>query len=386
VNGADFDEADVGWLAQHVTIVVTTSPSRSDPELDLVHTTIASLELAGLSRCRQILVCDHFEEGLARGDDHSGRLPLGHINRYRSRLEAFRQAPWAADIEMLELTTWHGFAHATRRALELVETPLVCVVQHDVAFRRVVQLRDVAELLLSHIDRPRALGDQINFVCLPRSSNINYREKLRSRSGVEVGAPVSWASPTGRPVELTRLPQFFDGLQLASVSWYRDLFQQPLLRGLPIAMGQFTESNLGRHMMQLAQAKPSVVLGAPASQGVLEVLGEFGGWLWTCDEVDTHPLFHLDGRVFLSASERTARGIPDSHFRYRFGAAACAGHLRQFLLDSASVGIVVNDNSKSSAVRSQSACCNQITEPEMAPDISVLDSTRQNALLFECAC
>lgn len=47
-------------------------------------------------------------------------------------------------VEVVELTTWHGFALATLHALNLCNTPLVCVVQHDLAFLRRVDLAPVA--------------------------------------------------------------------------------------------------------------------------------------------------------------------------------------------------------------------------------------------------
>ena len=56
---------------------------------------------------------------------------------------------------MLELESWHGFALATRRALELVRTPLVCVLQHDLAFLRKAELRPVAHALLHPTDGGR---------------------------------------------------------------------------------------------------------------------------------------------------------------------------------------------------------------------------------------
>jgi len=84
-------------------------------------------------------------------------------------------------------------------------------------------------------------------------------------------------------------------------------------------------------MMQCAQAKPAIANGATASQGVLEVVAEFGGWLLECDDA---PVFHVDGRVFLSSSERSARKIPDNHYRYQFAAAACSGKLKQFIMQN----------------------------------------------------
>lgn len=41
---------DSAWIAEHVTVLVTTSPARSDPELDLLRACLSSLALGGLSK------------------------------------------------------------------------------------------------------------------------------------------------------------------------------------------------------------------------------------------------------------------------------------------------------------------------------------------------
>ena len=160
-------------LSSLVTIVVTTSPMRSDPELDILETTFGSLALAGLEGCRKILVCDHLEIDVAASTTTTkfrgfkkGCLPPEYIQRYRQRLENLREAQWAHDkkIEVLELESWHGFALATLRALELVQTPLVCVIQHDLAFLRRVDFAPIADVLLR--EQPGAVR-KCNFVNFP---------------------------------------------------------------------------------------------------------------------------------------------------------------------------------------------------------------------------
>lgn len=122
-----------------VTVVVTTSPYRSDPELAVLQTTFASLALAGLDKCRKLLVCDHLEVSecspaeAAQKNGRSlkkGSLSQLHIDRYNERLAALKHASWAKDITVLELKSWHGFARATQRALELVETPVCVHIEH----------------------------------------------------------------------------------------------------------------------------------------------------------------------------------------------------------------------------------------------------------------
>lgn len=190
----------------------------------------------------------------------------------------------------------------------------------------------------------RASADPVNFVCFPRASAANYRDKIRSKAQLEVGAPVPFTTACGRTTRLTRLPQFFDGTHIARVDWYRGIARVPLLHGMPLGKGQFTEDNLGLHMLALARgaacceaetphsgAPPegAVIKGDEEEQtagklstlsldggsskvtaGVLSVVRTFGGWLW--NDSDDTVIFHIDGRIFLSAAERSSRGIPDT--------------------------------------------------------------------------
>ena len=113
------------------------------------------------------------------------------------------------------------------------------------------------------------------------------------------------------------------------------MFEEDLLHGARISKGQFTEDNLGQHMLQLALSRPECELGEEASKGVLNVCSQYGGWLWS--DGGGSPIYHLDGRKFLSHAERATRGIggtPD--LRYRLAAAVCnddkaAQRARQFL-------------------------------------------------------
>ena len=234
----------VGRLEEAVTVVVTTSPVHTDPDLGMIQATFASFEMAGLGQCRKLLVCDHFDCGVPRGrraaGEHGGVLPEERITAYKERTALFRQAEWALGTEILELSEWHGFGLATKRALELVATPLVIVIQHDLAFMREVDLRPAVLALLepavdANLQSPAPAP--VNCIYFGRESQRNYRENLRSRTKLEVGAPVDWMGSRGETMALTRLPQFCDGTHLARVSWYRGIFQSRLRGGRLIGPG-----------------------------------------------------------------------------------------------------------------------------------------------------
>ena len=395
---AALNSDDSAWLSSVVTIIVTTSPIPSDPDLDLLRAVYKSFEAVGLGYCPKIVVCDHFDacEKAKKGGGHKGKLPAARIAAYKERISKFRQAEFSNGTHVLELDKrWHGFAMATKRALDAVTTPLVCIIQHDLAFLRYIDLRSCAERILASCDQPlrpnvTTTGDEaapvvkcgvsdgpgtaavyqelgkscaaqsdtvrsppVNYVCF-RHHAQKYREMMRSRCHLEIGDPVEWppvlgpgkggeGAPSGRGCRLTRLPQFFDGTHLASTEWYRAVFILPLLHGKPLGFGQFTEDNLGQHMLAQAKLSPRLIeapevasdgsapgisststgsgMSASVSWGVVEVVEAHGGWLWSDGEVDT-PIFHLDGRLFLSIEERRKRGIPDKDMRYRITAAA----------------------------------------------------------------
>jgi hypothetical protein len=205
-------------LADLVTVIVTTSPMRSDPELGVLEIVFASLKLAGLEECRKVLVCDHLEAD-DRGNGNRvhakdrkkqglkvGHVSSAHLVRYRERLRMFRAAEWASGVEVLELESWHGFSRATERALAEVRTPLVCVIQHDLAFLRPVRLGPVAGALLQR----RIDDNHVHCVTFPRYKQREYTVDLRLRTGLRVGSPCLVQTEAG-VVALTRLPQFLDG-------------------------------------------------------------------------------------------------------------------------------------------------------------------------------
>lgn len=104
-----------------------------------------------------------------------------------------------------------GFGYAVKAALERVATPLVCVVQHDNAFVRRVNLAPVARALLA--------GELVRYVGLMSSATADYESLCMSRYGVRL--------PGAFEVErckLVPLIYWYDKTHLASVDYYRSLF------------------------------------------------------------------------------------------------------------------------------------------------------------------
>ena len=342
-----------------ITVVVTTSPMRCDPELDMLEAAFASLALAGLHVCRQVLICDHKDDGddaktSAAGDEaislKKASLPKQFMMRYRERMAKLRGAPWAANVEIVELDSWHGFALATCRALELVRTPLVMVIQHDLAFLRQIDLRPVSEMLLRS---PRATADRrANYVTFPRATQHGYRREMLLRTGLRVGAPVTFHGQTG-DVPLTRFPQFLDGTHLARVDWYKQLFRRAqnepaFSRMVRRGSSRFSqEMTLGPYLIALAKtATQRVAIGTDGTSdrrlrdllpgeralpsedevtlGVHRVCAEFGGWLWDVEDSRGFVIFHLDASRHYAQWEVEEKGLPASQMLTNYHQAVAA--------------------------------------------------------------
>ena len=281
-------------IAEVVTVIVTTSPSRSDPEPGMLLSTLASLELAGLSDCRILLVADKFSVGVPRkGGRRCGRLPADRIEAYEERNDAVML--WAKKhlerMEILVLDSWHGFALAVKRALGRVATPLVAVVQHDLEWRRPVDLTPIAETLLSEQDH------EVSYIYFRRDGQKNYREKCKGLHRIDVGASKYFGESK---VPLMRLARFFDGTHIAKTDWYVDL-----LSSYSFKKGQFIDTHLGFDMLKQAILSPELIASdcGSVSKGVLAVGEKYKGlWMWDGD--NGQPIIrHLNGRAMMSASE-----------------------------------------------------------------------------------
>jgi hypothetical protein len=139
-------DAPVGSLESCMTVLVFTSPVRSDPSLGLLQTTLGSFaHVAGLGCCRLVVVCDGFK---VRSDEstktlsqshaaHQGKATADGARAYCDRIKALQaaieqkanalteqvEAPEIASPalewvyphwEILRLPQWHGYGAALR--------------------------------------------------------------------------------------------------------------------------------------------------------------------------------------------------------------------------------------------------------------------------------
>jgi hypothetical protein len=246
-------------LREMVTVLVFTSAVRSDPSLCLLATTVGSFQhCTGLQGCRVVFVCDGWQstptavdhQGIRRHCPGKRLVELERAKLYAERITALQDAilrsfhgadegdepQWAAaHWEILRLPHWHCYGGALRVGLSLVSTPLMLVVQHDFAFVSHIDLRPVASTMLAHSCLAAEASDSTNHVSpsvalrtshdetlptlnycgLLKKAQLHYAMSVRSRSALDIGAPVSVGVPGHSALVLDRLPQLYDSTHLA---------------------------------------------------------------------------------------------------------------------------------------------------------------------------
>lgn len=203
-------------LSQLLTIVVTTSPIRSNPSTEMMEQTFDSFQFAGdefAFECPKVIVCDGCrvfdEEDSNNGDSGKRRsvdssdsdyIPPKITKKYANCKQKLRngiatvdqsknygefkkalqkiceeanntsakteKSPFA-NTQVVELEDRHGYGFALRHALyHNVHTPYVCVIQHD---RNFVRLTPVKEAVTAMISDPM---QRIKYVGINMRSNL----------------------------------------------------------------------------------------------------------------------------------------------------------------------------------------------------------------------
>jgi len=197
-------------LEDRLTVVLATSPVPSHPSTALIDHVLESFSLAGLDKCRLVIVCDGcIVQDRAR--PKRGIVTAAVAAAYCEFVQQL-QDRYATDkaVRVLALEKHHGFAFAVKAALSLVQTRFLCVVQHDNAFVRQVDL----QCALQALEDPR-----VKYVGLLSSATLDYVGLCNSRYGIRISA----LEINGVP--LVPLVYWYDKTHIASVDYYRSLFE-----------------------------------------------------------------------------------------------------------------------------------------------------------------
>jgi len=256
-------------LEERLTVILCTSPVRTNPSTALIEETVGSLRhhAAALGKCPTLIICDGYKirpEARYR----SGQVTVEGGEKYEDflrRLEALRFGKIVRCPERL------GFGFALKRALSYVRTPYVIVVQHDRNLVRAVDVEALVKALESNSTWLKYLG-------LPTSTTLRYRHFVLSKYGIRVEP-----RRIGPDMDVVPLLQWYDSTHICSTAHYRDF----VYRGDLVKKGGFVEDKLGQ--IQLADIRAH---GLPAHDAYATFVLD--------DGVDEPIVSHLDGHDALS--------------------------------------------------------------------------------------
>jgi hypothetical protein len=198
-------------LSDLLTIIVTTSPIRSNPSTEVLERAMGTFVMGGPEfafQCRKVIVCDGFRtqtgDDCQGGDGHNGthhKVSRRHNNlkqamrngivtsqqadNYRLFKQNVRTLCEQAsangesvfgNAKVVELEERHGYGFALRHVLRnCIETPFVCVVQHDRTFMRPSPVSETVRAMWLHAN--------IKYVGFSMRSNLMYRDIFLGKYG-----------------------------------------------------------------------------------------------------------------------------------------------------------------------------------------------------------
>jgi hypothetical protein len=190
-------------LRDMLTIIITTSPIRSNPSTIVLERAMETFRLGGEEfayNCRKVIVCDGFRTSDDTDDGglepkitkkHSnvkqamrnGIVNSEQADNYRQFKDNLRslcsnaseKSPFL-NSTVVELEERHGYGFALRHALrDCLDTPFVCVVQHDRTLMRPTPIAQVVQAMWRHTN--------VKYVGFSMRSNLMYRDIFTVKYG-----------------------------------------------------------------------------------------------------------------------------------------------------------------------------------------------------------
>jgi hypothetical protein len=200
-------------LGDLLTIIVTTSPIKSNPSTEVIERAMGTFVFGGLEfayQCRKIIVCDGFRtqeseevlpvsQGAERPHNkvsrrhnndkqamRNGIVTSQQADNYRQYKQNLRQLIADAsqreqpsvfsNARLVELEERHGYGFALRHVLRnCIDTPFVCVVQHDRTFMRPTPVMATVHAMWYHT--------KVKYVGFSMRSNLMYRDIFLGKYG-----------------------------------------------------------------------------------------------------------------------------------------------------------------------------------------------------------
>ena len=182
-----------------LTIVVTTSPIKSNPSTEILERSFGTFLNGGHNfalKCHKVIVCDGCrvldnggEEKVSKRHANmkqamrNGICTSVQADNYHQFKAALRELCDNATIDspfcnttIEELESRHGYGFALRHALRhCVSTPYVCVIQHDRSFVRPTPVEETMRAMWHH--------RHVKYVTMSMRSNLTYRDQFHGKHG-----------------------------------------------------------------------------------------------------------------------------------------------------------------------------------------------------------
>eukprot|EP01063_Lacrimia_lanifica_P009869 TRINITY_DN16715_c0_g1_i1.p1 TRINITY_DN16715_c0_g1~~TRINITY_DN16715_c0_g1_i1.p1 ORF type:complete len:496 (+),score=125.66 TRINITY_DN16715_c0_g1_i1:49-1488(+) len=306
-GGMDFGARAEFPVGEAMTVVLTTSPTASNPSTQLLEAVLASFaEVPRLREAQLIIVCDGYElhDPASRAKKPGFKRNLITADaaaRYEAYKERVKVMPTGALV--VELPERNGFGWAVRHALsQHVRTKYTMVVQHDRFFETAFDLPAVLAAMDAH--------PEYKLVYMQNASLHGHLSKIRNRA-VKIREP--WSDPffehrsVADGVTLAPCMAWLDTTHIARtehlISFVFGSRGAPAESGMPIKRGEFPEDKLNQ-----VQIKALRVEGVASH-------ARFGTWILTTASQDIVHVRHLSGRAFTDTgtSGDKARDILHSH-------------------------------------------------------------------------
>jgi hypothetical protein len=330
-------------IEQLLTVVITSSPVRSNPSTRMLLECLTSLDIHGdLSQCRKLIMCDGFKVR-EQSQRKLGIVTDEEAVLYREYIQSIacmcREKSSLQRTRVVQLAKWQGSAYAIREAIEgHVQTPFVIIVPHDCIIARPVRLDAVVAMMHANADR-------VNYVKIGQPKHKDYAEAVcarvpRSRLGPHgpswqrllarlVRSPAAWLrvlcvqvlSRYGVRLEPTPMSTYAPSPSLGAVAeasaemsltpmlCYKDNIAMVSVRFLTehvftpssgVRRGTFIEDTFGKNFqMRSWLVSAACAAKQPPSNGCF-LLGDGRA----------EPMIrHLDGKTYLDPEQRVRAGL-----------------------------------------------------------------------------
>jgi|ERR1712063_22042 len=265
-----------------MTVLITTSPAHTHPSTCLLDQVLETfLGVPQLIECRTIIICDgyHVTDSVRYKKGRVTPEQAATYEEYKKRLHQRieQNDPRYQNTELFELEERAGFGFALQKALPLVTTPFLMVVQHDRSFIKDFDLLGILHAMEIH--------PKMRYVLLPMASTANYRKRMDTKFRARdllVGHEVE-----EKDLYFLPLCQFYDSTHIAHIDFYHDFVVGQKM----IPKNGFIEDRVGQR-----QAKDIRENGMAAHS-------RYGTYLF--GDGFEYVVQHLDGRDSLTENQFT---------------------------------------------------------------------------------